>query len=177
MLHLLVRRLHKAGFKKIAHKVFVAFILCTISALAWSEYLNRREIAFTAWEKSRPVDDWISVISVYVRDLKPNPLESGHLPDGVEFERVVKRDMQGDWEADVINKESGKVVCTGSGSNKYYISEPRLQRFSFYDFVGNTCPRLSAGTYQLSIRWDFRDLSTNMFKTLLENSNEFVVEG
>lgn len=115
----------------------------------------------------QPIAEWIEVTRFEVADA-----DAGDDPD-LLFERVVRRDLTGDWYAEV-HEVTGRQSCAGRGNASFTVAEPRTLRFTLSAFVGvATCAR-QPGTYVLSVVLKLRD-DAGILKTLRAQSNPFFI--
>lgn len=115
----------------------------------------------------QPIAEWIEVTRFEVADA-----EAGGDPD-VLFERVVRRDLTGDWYAEV-HAVTGRQSCAGRGNASFTVAEPRALRFTLSDFVGVPGCARQPGTYVLSVVLKLRD-DAGVLKTLRAQSNPFAI--
>mgnify|MGYP003112547692 CR=1 FL=1 len=134
-----------------------------VIALLFAAYDRYRQ-----WTQAvQPVSDWIEVTRLEVADA-----DVGEDPD-VLFERVVHRDLTGDWYAEV-HEVTGRQSCAGRGNASYTVDEPDQLRFPLSDFIGSNRCAQQPGTYILNVVFKMRD-DSGLLKTLRAQSNPFYI--
>lgn len=115
-----------------------------------------------------PISKWITIDKFYV---------DGTTPDEptVFFERTLRKDLEGTWTVNVINKITGKTACTGTGNALYLQSEKKSFIYSLARFINVVdCRLMPNETYILDANWFMVDAATGLTKPLWAESNEFV---
>lgn len=149
---------------KVRNRVFEWSVIVTLLLVTYVGYTTVREI----YREFLPAESWINYSYLNVPDF------TEHAAPDVDAERVVTRDLEGQYFVEV-HTEDGSQVCSGNGAARYDMFESEKIRMPFLRFINTDRCDLKPGRYKITLTVTVRDREGFPPKTVRVVSNVFNV--